>query len=67
MDPVPLASLADSPWRAEADRAPISQITGGWPDLSMADAYAIQTRNVEDDADEGCQGKELPRGALSTQ
>jgi 2-keto-4-pentenoate hydratase len=47
MDPVPLANLADSLWRAEADRAPISPITDGWPDLSMTDAYAIQTRNVD--------------------
>jgi 2-keto-4-pentenoate hydratase len=39
--------LADRLWRAEAERAAIDPISETWPDLTIEDAYAIQTRNVE--------------------
>jgi 2-keto-4-pentenoate hydratase len=42
-----IAELADGLWRAETDRVPIDPITESWPDLSVDDAYAIQTRNVD--------------------
>jgi 2-keto-4-pentenoate hydratase len=41
------AELADRLWRAEAGRAAIDPISETWPDLTIDDAYAIQTRNVE--------------------
>jgi len=47
MEPTSLADLADSLWRAEETCAPIDPITDHVPDLSVADAYAIQTHNVD--------------------
>jgi 2-keto-4-pentenoate hydratase len=47
MESVPVADLADLLRRAEADRAPIDPITDRWPDLSVVEAYAIQTHNVD--------------------
>ena len=41
------AELADRLWRAEVDRAAIDPISETGPDLTIDDAYAIQTRNVE--------------------
>ena len=38
--------LADSLWQAAIDRAPIEPITDTRPDLTLADAYAIQAYNV---------------------
>lgn len=42
-----IAELADRLWRAEVDRVPVEPITESLPDLSVDDAYAVQTRNVE--------------------
>ena len=42
-----VAEVADRLWQAEIDRAPISPITGDHPELGLADAYAIQTYNIE--------------------
>ena len=42
-----VVELADALWRAEVERAPIAPITEGRPDLTVEDAYAIQTVNVE--------------------
>ena len=41
------ARLADSLWRAEIDRSPISPITDANPELGIEDAYAIQSYNIE--------------------
>lgn len=42
-----VAELADSLWRAEVERTPIAPLTDSRPELSAAEAYAVQTRNVE--------------------
>lgn len=42
-----IAELADRLWRAEAGRAPVAPVTESVPDLSVDDAYAVQTHNVE--------------------
>ena len=42
-----VVELADALWGAEVERAPIAPITEGRPDLTVEDAYAIQTVNVE--------------------
>ena len=42
-----VTELADALWRAEVDRAPIPPITEDRPHLTVEDAYAIQTVNVE--------------------
>lgn len=42
-----VAELADALWRAESDRVPIDPITESWPDLSVREAYAIQTHNAD--------------------
>ena len=41
------AELAGRLWRAEADRVAIDPIRAAWPDLTVGDAYDIQTRNVQ--------------------
>jgi 2-keto-4-pentenoate hydratase len=41
-----VVELADRLWRAEVDRRPIDPITETRPDLTLADAYAIQACNV---------------------
>jgi 2-keto-4-pentenoate hydratase len=42
-----LTVLADALWRAEQERAPIDPLTDAVRDLSVADAYWIQSRNVD--------------------
>ncbi|MGE3287333.1 MAG: 2-keto-4-pentenoate hydratase [Pseudonocardia sp.] len=42
-----LAGFADGLWRAESERAPVPPLTDSRPDLSVADAYAVQRHNVE--------------------
>ncbi len=37
---------ADALWQAEVERTPIEPLSDGWRDLSIADAYAIQSHNV---------------------
>jgi 2-oxopent-4-enoate hydratase len=39
--------LADRLWRAEIDRRPIEPLSGVHPGLTVEDAYAIQTANIE--------------------
>jgi len=41
------AGLADLLWQAEAGRAAVDPISEAWPGLTIDDAYAIQTRNIE--------------------
>ena len=41
------AELADRLWQAAADRTAIDPISEAEPELTIDDAYAIQTRNVE--------------------
>ena len=41
-----LAAHADALWEAEAKRAPIAPLTETDPGLTVAEAYAIQSRNV---------------------
>lgn len=41
-----IAELADRLWRAEADRVPVAPVTESVPELSVEDAYAVQTHNV---------------------
>lgn len=45
--------LADRLWRAEVDRAPVAPLTDDLRDLSVGDAYAVQTRNVDRRVDAG--------------
>ena len=45
-DGATVVELADRLWRAEVDRTPIEPITETRPDLTLADAYAIQAYNV---------------------
>src|SRR5580704_3097836 len=42
-----VAEVADQLWQAEISRSPISPITEAHPELDVADAYAIQSRNIE--------------------
>jgi 2-keto-4-pentenoate hydratase len=42
-----IGELADRLWQAEVDRAPIEPITDRHPSLTVEDAYAIQTLNIE--------------------
>src|SRR5580692_6393902 len=42
-----IVAVADRLWQAEIDRAPINPITDDHPELGLADAYAIQTHNIE--------------------
>jgi 2-keto-4-pentenoate hydratase len=42
-----LQAHADALWQAERDQAPIPSISGTDPELTVDDAYAIQTHNVE--------------------
>ena len=45
-DGATVVELADRLWRAEVDRTPIEPITETRPDLTIADAYAIQAYNI---------------------
>jgi 2-oxopent-4-enoate hydratase len=38
--------LADELWESEHSREPVEPLTGRYPDLAIADAYAIQSLNV---------------------
>ena len=42
-----LIGLADVLWRAEIEHTPIDPVTDTHPDVSVAEAYRIQTHNVE--------------------
>lgn len=42
-----MIGLADRLWKAEVDREPTEPITDTSADLTIADAYAIQTHNIE--------------------
>jgi 2-keto-4-pentenoate hydratase len=42
-----IGQLADQLWEAEVGRQPIAPLTDSYPDLTVEDAYAIQTRNIE--------------------
>lgn len=46
-------AVADSLWAAEIGRAPISPLSEKYPDLEVADAYAIQLMNVRRRVDAG--------------
>jgi 2-keto-4-pentenoate hydratase len=46
-DAAGLNKLADRLWRAEIDRRPIEPLSTDHPDLTVEDAYAIQSANVE--------------------
>src|SRR5690242_17485676 len=45
--PTIVADLADRLWRAEAERTAVPPLTAEVPDLTVDDAYAVQTRNVD--------------------
>ena len=45
-DDATVTELADRLWRAEVDGTPIEPITDTRPDLTLADAYAIQAYNI---------------------
>ena len=53
-DRTTVVELADRLWRAEVDRTPINPITETRPDLTLADAYAIQAYNVRRRVEAGC-------------
>lgn len=42
-----IAALADALWRAESERSPVRPITEQQPGITVEDAYAIQTYNIE--------------------
>ena len=42
-----LAELAERLWRAESDGVAVPPLTADMPDLTVDDAYAVQTRNVD--------------------
>ena len=42
-----IGRVADALWQAERERSPIDPVTGTWPGLTIEDAYAIQTHNVD--------------------
>ena len=42
-----VTSLAEALWEAERTRTPIEPLTDGNADLVVADAYAIQTHNID--------------------
>ena len=46
VDGTTVVGLADRLWRAEAERTPIEPLTDIRPDLTLAEAYAIQAYNV---------------------
>jgi 2-oxopent-4-enoate hydratase len=48
-----VGELADRLWQAEADRKPVEPITGEHPELSVQDAYAIQSANIARRTDGG--------------
>jgi 2-keto-4-pentenoate hydratase len=62
-DRTTIVGLADRLWRAQADRTPIPPITDMRPDLTVEDAYAIQTHNVGRRVSEGriVRGRRLGR------
>jgi 2-keto-4-pentenoate hydratase len=47
LDSTVLTDLADALWRAEADRVAIEPLTAAGTGLTVDDAYAIQTTNVD--------------------
>jgi 2-keto-4-pentenoate hydratase len=58
-----IVGLADRLWRAQAERTPIPPITDERPDLTVEDAYSIQTYNVGRRVSEGrvIRGRRLGR------
>ena len=46
-DPATVVELADALWRAEVERRPIDPISDARSDLTVQDAYAIQSHNIE--------------------
>ena len=42
-----IEALAETLWKAEADQTPVDRLTTAHPDLSVVEAYAIQTRNID--------------------
>src|SRR4051794_15505338 len=48
-----VADLADRLWRAEAERVAVPPLTADLPDLTIDDAYAVQTRNIDRRIDSG--------------
>ena len=42
-----VADLADRLWRAESERVAVPPLTADLPDLTVEDAYAIQTINID--------------------
>lgn len=42
-----VGSVADALWQAEIERTPIAPVTGIWQGLTVDDAYAVQTHNVD--------------------
>jgi|SRR4051794_15657960 2-keto-4-pentenoate hydratase len=46
-EPQVIRDLADRLWQAQLERTPIDPLTRSRPDLSVEDAYAIQTHNVQ--------------------
>ena len=48
-----VADLADRLWRAESERVAVPPLTADLPDLTIDDAYAVQTRNIDRRIDSG--------------
>jgi 2-oxopent-4-enoate hydratase len=48
-----VADLADRLWRAESERVAVPPLTADVPDLTIDDAYAVQTRNIDRRVDAG--------------
>jgi 2-keto-4-pentenoate hydratase len=47
VDDTGVVELADALWQAEVERTPIGPITDGRQDLTVEDAYAIQSYNID--------------------
>src|SRR4051794_31922729 len=58
-----MEGFADQLWRAEYERSPIEPLTDVQPDLTLADAYAIQAYNVRRKIEAGrrVRGRRLGR------
>ena len=69
VDDTGVVGLADRLWRAEVDRTPIAPITALRPDLTVEDAYAIQSYNVRRRVDAGVvvRGRRLGRTSRARQ
>ena len=56
-----VGELADRLWRAETERVPMEPVTDLQPDLTVAEAYAVQAHNIRRRIDAGIRLAVGPR------